>query len=219
MIRFFGQPKYSLSQPQTLIGYEFLLREWQEDHWQVPSDFTQFTASDIVALLDQTLAVLPTDLPLLSFNLDQAQFVDPEFVAALARLHAKRPVELVVELTEHDDHVAVDALQQAAASYVQSGLHVCLDDVGNGANKQTLVEALAPYVNEYKFALQNFRAIGTAKEALPLLKFWRDLATQADKLFTLEGIEDQSDLEIVSEYAPDVLQGYFYGKPELIEVA
>ena len=219
MIRFFGQPKYSLDEPQTLIGYEFLLREWHEDHWQVPDDFSQFQASEIVTLLDQTLAALPEDLPLLSFNLDQAQFIDPAFEEALVKLHAKRPVHLVVELTEQDDHVPLPALSQAATKYAASGLRVCVDDVGTGANNRDLVEALAPYIAEYKFALQNFRALGTTKEALPWLKFWRDLATKEHKVFALEGIEDQSDLDIVSEYAPDVLQGYYYGKPQLIEVA
>ncbi|KRL39867.1 EAL domain-containing protein [Lacticaseibacillus manihotivorans] len=219
MIRFFGQPKYALNDPKTLIGYEFLLREWHGDHWQVPSDFSQYLAADIVDLLDQTLAVLPKDLPLLSFNLDQAQFVDPAFEQALADLHLKRPVHLVVELTEHDDHVSIDALSDAASKYVASGLRVCVDDVGTGANTRALVEALAPYANEYKFALQNFRAVGTTKEALPLLKFWRDLATAQHKVFALEGVEDQNDLDIVAEYAPDVLQGYFYGKPALIDVA
>jgi EAL domain-containing protein (putative c-di-GMP-specific phosphodiesterase class I) len=116
MIRFFGQPKYALNDPKTLIGYEFLLREWHGDHWQVPSDFSQYLAADIVNLLDQTLAVLPKDLPLLSFNLDQAQFVDPAFEQALAELHLKRPVHLVVELTEHDDHVSVEALSEAASN-------------------------------------------------------------------------------------------------------
>lgn len=219
MIRFFGQPKYSLTEPKKLIGYEFLLREWQGNHWQVSNDFSQYQANDIVMLLDQTLAVLPSDLPLLSFNLDQAQFVDPTFTVALAALHAKRPMHLVVELTEHDDHIAISQLRQAAAEYVKSGLDVCIDDVGTGANDRQLVAALAPYANEYKFALQNFRAVGTTEQALPELKFWRHLATQEHKLFALEGIEDQSDLDIVSEYAPDVLQGYFYDRPELIEVA
>jgi EAL domain-containing protein (putative c-di-GMP-specific phosphodiesterase class I) len=45
------------------------------------------------------------------------------------------------------------------------------------------------------------------------------LATAQHKVFALEGVEDQSDLDIVAEYAPDVLQGYFYGKPALIQVA
>lgn len=48
------------------------------------------------------------------------------------------------------------ALVSAARTYQEAGLWVCIDDVGTGDNQLSLVQALSPYVQEYKFALQNF---------------------------------------------------------------
>ena len=157
MIRFFGQPKYSYHHPDHLIGYELLLREWQEDRWCVPNDFDQFGADAIAELLRLTLTALPDDLPLLSFNLDQRQFAAPQFIAELTRLATTlpHPEHLAVELTERDEHIGLPQLTRAAAAYAAAGLRVCLADVGTGANQPAVALALMPYTTEYKFPLRS----------------------------------------------------------------
>ncbi|WP_461214727.1 EAL domain-containing protein [Lacticaseibacillus sp. GG6-2] len=218
MIRFFGQPKYRYPQSDELIGYELLLREWQNGRWGVPTDFSQYSATDITELLRITLGALPATLPLISFNLDQAQFADAQFLRELTALAGEllHPEHLVVELTERDEHVASERLSQAAKQYADSGLRVCLDDVGTGANQAAMAMALLPYTVEYKFALQNFRTDDNMQVPLALLRQWHDRAVAEGKLFAIEGLEAPEDLAIADAYAPNVLQGYYFGHPALL---
>ena len=218
MIRFFGQPKYHHLQPTELVGYELLLREWQSGHWVVPTDFHRYSSQEITRLLQQTLPALPATLALTSFNLNQTQFVDPHFLAALVDLAKMlpHPEHLMVELTEHDEHVSAAELVAAAQRYANAGLRLCLDDVSTGANQPPLAKRLSPYLSEYKFALQNFRAGDDARDPMPLLRQWHDRAVQEGKLFAIEGFEETADLDIAVQYQPDVLQGYYFGRPALL---
>ncbi|KRK33415.1 EAL domain-containing protein [Loigolactobacillus bifermentans] len=215
MIRFFGQPKFDC-RTQKLIGYEFLLRETYKGCWRLPTQFQQFSANTLSQLLCQTIQTLPQDLVLISFNLNQAQFVEPAFQPLLAQVQAQTKIQLYVELTEQPTATPMAALIQAAADFQQAGLKVCLDDVGTGANQLALVAALAPYVVEYKFALQNFRPAMDLASLAPRLRFWRELARRQHKAFAVEGFESAADLAALNQYAPTILQGYYFGKPRLL---
>lgn len=218
MIRFFGQKKVSNTNPNQLIGYEFLLREMVDGRWQLPDDFSKFSAVEIAELLARTIEELPPDLPLISFNLDQAQFIDANFRASITRVFRSRPVHLFVELTERNNSVSMSDLVQAAREYRDSGIRVVLDDVGTGDNQSEMAHALNEFTSEYKFALQNVRADKKMACVGTQLKFWSDLAKRHNKIFAIEGFEYPTDLDLARDYAPDVMQGYYFGKPELIEV-
>jgi EAL domain-containing protein (putative c-di-GMP-specific phosphodiesterase class I) len=215
MIRFFGQPKFD-RQTQQLIGYEFLLRETYHGQWRLPTNFEQFNPQTLSTLLCETIQTLPQDLVLLSFNLDQSQFVDPAFQPLLADVQAHTKIQLYVELTEQPQAAKIADLIQAAAGFQQAGLMVCLDDVGTGANQVALVQALSPYVVEYKFALQNFRPPMDLASLAPRLRFWSELAQQQHKYFAVEGFESAKDLTALNQYYTTILQGYYFGKPQLL---
>ncbi|WP_125706397.1 EAL domain-containing protein [Lacticaseibacillus daqingensis] len=219
MLRYYGQPKYAGAAPTHLVGYELLLREYAHATWQRPTDFNAYSSATIAHLLAQTLATIPQTLPLVSFNLSQRQFVDPNFCRALATLQANRPMNLYVELTETAENVPITALVAAAKAFGQLGVVVVIDDVGSGANQLCLVRALRPYTGEYKFALQNFRAKLTRAQLRQKLLLWRKRATADHKLFALEGVEHCADLALVTLAQPDVVQGYYYGRPILLNVA
>lgn len=218
MIRFFGQKKFSNTDPTRLIGYEFLLRERVDGRWCLPDDFKKFSPEEIGQLLADTLAVLPADLELLSFNLDQSQFVCPDFRANILRVLRERQVNLYVELTERDDQESISELVEAAKEYEEAGVRVVLDDVGTGANRQGMAAALDQYTSEYKFALQNVRDLPD-HELHAQLRFWRDFAEKQHKLFAIEGFETEQDVHMAQAYRPDVMQGYYFGHPELIALA
>ncbi len=218
MIRFWGQPKYAHDER---FAYELFLREKVADQWTFPQDFGRFEAVDIAALLAQTVAAVDTDTQMVSINLDQPEFSRVDYLEALPKLQAQLPdMQLCVELTERPNGVALSALISAARTYQEAGLWVCLDDVGTGDNQLPLVKALAPYVQEYKFALQNFH---DNKDFItlvsPLLQFWREQAELAGVFFAIEGFENKPDLKISENYQPDIMQGYYFGRPQLIEVS
>lgn len=224
MIRFFAQPKYSINTVK-LIGYELFIREQADvgGNWRLPDDFSQFTPERITRLLAATLRTFPQGLSCVSFNLDQEQFVDLTYCRLLAELQAQTPIRLYVELTERQGNgsagTTLAELAHAAAAYQKAGLAVCLDDVGTGTNQYDLVNAIAPYAVEYKFALQNVRGEISGDEIHTQIKFWREMALRQGKVFALEGFEYASDSHLIPKFRPDVVQGYYYGKPHFLPIA
>lgn len=219
VIRFFGQPKYSVL-TQQLVGYEFFIREQQEQCWVLPEDFSVFNAQQVTTLLAATLQVLPQTLTLVSFNLDQAQFIDPEYCQRLVAVQAQTPIHIYIELTERSgapqQSVSIQQLVQAAKRYHDAGLRVCLDDVGSGENTLQLVNALSDYTDEYKFALQNFRQDYTWPEVEAKLAKWSQLAQQQHKFFAIEGFEAADELKLAQQYHAQLTQGYYLGRPKLL---
>lgn len=154
MIRFWGQPKYAQDER---FAYELFLREKIADQWTFPQNFGRFNAENIAILLAQTVKAVSKETQMLSINLDQPEFARADYLETLPQLQAQLPdMQLCVELTERPYGVAQAALVSAARTYQEAGLWVCIDDVGTGDNQLSLVQALSPYVQEYKFALQNF---------------------------------------------------------------
>lgn len=223
MIRFWGQSKFAPPNGK-MIGYELFLREQKpgSSHWQVPHDFSRFTPEVMIGLMARTLPTLPDGLRLISFNLDQEQFVEPAYCRLTAELAKKLPYQLVVELTERRGHgshpVAIADLEVAAKRFKQAGLTVCLDDVGTGENQQELVASLGPYVNEYKYALQNVRNKLSEAQIEAEIAMWHQAAVANHKFFALEGFEEAADIKLIEQFHPDIVQGYYYGKPHALPI-
>lgn len=217
MIRFWGQDKYA---DRELIGYELFLREYQDGQWRFPRDFGKFKANDFADLLTATIDALPTGVQLVSVNLDQPEFINEQYISQLGRVqHVCQNVQVIVELTERDRGVTHKQLTAAAAAYQAQGVWVCLDDVGTGANQLSLVEQMAPYLMEYKFALQNFhnqRDFVTLVS--PQLQFWREQAEINNVFFAIEGFENEADLKVAANYHAEIAQGYYYARPHLIDI-
>lgn len=220
MLRFWGQAKFSPSSGR-ILGFELFLRELdpKTKRWQVPQDFSVFTPNIVVTLLTETLQTLPEGLELVSINLDQEQFVDPEFSRLLAELADNLSFKLVVELTERQGHgdrkIAEADLIKSAKRFSTNGLAVCLDDVGTGENQLDLVQLLDPYVSEYKYALQNVRGSLPTAVIFDELQLWQKRARNQNKFLAVEGFEEVSDVALIDYLHPDVVQGYLYAKPHL----
>ena len=221
MLRFYGQAKFDLdATDKRPIGYELFMRERQGDKWVLPASFTSSTAAEIADLLSRTIAMMPDYISIVSFNLEQSQFINPDFCAAVARVQAQTSIHIYTELTERTDpNVSADSLRDAARNFHEHGLLVCIDDVGTGDNTPEFVLDVDPYIDEYKFALQNFRPFTHISAIQDKVSFWWFLARTKHKMLAIEGIENAEDLAIVrSKYPCDVVQGYYLGRPELLPI-
>lgn len=220
MYTFYGQPKFALADSKTAIGYELFIREYQGDQWTLPDSFDAITSATIETLLNKTIQTLPPTTTLLSFNLEQNQFVDPEFADMVARIQATTNINIYTELTERKNpDVTDDQLLEAAKRFERLGLLVCIDDVGTAYNTPHLVGKLDDYVDEYKFALQNLRPFKTIHAVVPEIKYWYAKASQLCKTLVIEGIETQEELEFLKQHFPcDIVQGYYLGRPGLMAI-
>lgn len=218
--RFFAQPKFSGGGVVHLVGYELFVRERQGDHWVLPSDFNLITPADFKELLLATLARISPHVDIVSFNLEQAQFVNPAYRQMVQLVQATTAINIYTELTERPDaRVTKPQLLAAARAFHEAGLHVCVDDIGTDANDLDFVKSLLEYVDEYKFAMQNLRPFQYVQEIVAQLKPWYAHAKQNCKKMAIEGIESAADLAYLQQNFPcDILQGYYLGMPENLGV-
>lgn len=200
---------------ELAIGYELFIREYCNGHWILPEDFEAISATTLESLLLRSLQILPAETTLLSFNLEQTQFIDPQYAEMVARVQAQTSIRLFAELTERNSPtVTADQLICASQYFKHLGLLVCVDDVGTGDNQTNLVLQLDDYVDEYKFALQNLRPFNDIKTVEPELNYWYELAASHHKVLAIEGVETAAELDFVQQYYPcDIIQGYYIGRP------
>lgn len=224
MIRFWGQPRFSI-ETHEMNGFELFIRQHDNvtGNWVVPKDFSVFGVEEVTTLLRKTIDVMPNGPLEVSFNLDQEQFVDDSYCQVLSAIEQQTEVSISVELTERlgngDQVINMAKLKQAARAYYEAGIPVILDDVGTGKNQTDVVNALDPYVTEYKFALQNVRDAESMTEIKAQVDFWRTLAKKHDKHFTIEGFEGPEDTRLIQLYKPNAVQGYYFGRPHVMPIA
>jgi EAL domain-containing protein (putative c-di-GMP-specific phosphodiesterase class I) len=220
MYTIFAQPKYPMGAPQVRpIGYELFIKERRNGQWAQPLPFEGIGVMTLNHLLRQTIAQMPAHIKILSFNLEQSQFIDPAFPAMIASVQASTDIELYTELTERlGAGITPGQLLNAAKRFATCGLQVCIDDVGTGQNSPALVMLLNDYISEYKFAFQNFRPMRSVNELSPQLKFWCDMAKKFHKVLAWEGVETSVELALLeAAYPGNLLQGYLFGKQHRIE--
>lgn len=219
MLRYFGQAKFT--DKQQRIGYELFLRECQAGNWIFPENFQQIPATTIERLAKETILAFPPNTQLVSINFDQNQFIDFRYlqtIIRLNRLYKQHDIQLIVELTErHYASVTKAALLHAADVYAKAQVSLCLDDVSTGDNNCTMADLLDPYVIQYKFALQNFASTAIfSRDIKPVLNYWRQRAKKEHKVFAVEGFESAQDLAKIKPYHADILQGFYFAKPNLL---
>ncbi|MFD0898153.1 EAL domain-containing protein [Loigolactobacillus binensis] len=218
MYKYFVQPilnKYN----QTLIGYELLLKQHTTAGWQTPASFTTIPPTIIADLLFEVTSQLKLKIGSLSLNLNRSQMIDPEVISTLLIVQDQlRPVRIKIEITEEDTiaNIENDQLIPILQRFSDHGMEISLDDVGSGRNLLAQIKQLLPYVQEIKFALQNFESTIHDPLMQAQVIFWRNFADQHKLRFILEGIENADDDELVDSMKIDLRQGYFYGKPHLL---
>ncbi|WP_196246250.1 EAL domain-containing protein [Lacticaseibacillus zhaodongensis] len=220
LYRYFAQQQFNVY-TNTIIGFELLLKYYQDGYWQTPRDFNQLSAQTVAGQLLLTTEKLATKTNTVSVNLTLDQLNSPEMRQALKTVQLRlRPTRVIVELIESGggDDVTLPGLIQMIKGFTDLGINFSLDDVGTGQNTWPQVEPLLDYVQEMKYALQNRHETLADATTREHVTFWRQLATRHHMNFVLEGIETQEDVDWADKMELDVRQGYFYSKPELIRV-
>ena len=219
MLKFFGQGIYHTA-TRELYGYELFLRQEVNHTYKVPDDFGRFSPKEVTELLGRTVHQLKEG-QIVAINLDERQFIDERYANLLREVQRSTKMRLYVELTERlgsgDGAVNVATLTQAAQRFVAYGILVSVDDVGTDQNQSQLVEAMLPFVTKIKYAIQNVRQ-QKSTEAIKLeIEKWLAVAHEHQIQFALEGLESVADEDYIQQYQPDLVQGYYFDRPHLLE--
>lgn len=220
MYRYFIQPQLDVSN-QSLVGYELLIRQKRAGQWVLPHDFGAIPIAVQSDLIRQTAQKLRLKIGSVSFNTNQAQFIDPQIAQAILTAQQQiYPVTLVLEVTEEPTTVAVTTQQiiDQVRFFHQRGIQLSLDDVGTGLNTYPHLKPILGAASEVKFALQNFRQAHREAEIPTALKFWQEVATREHLRFILEGVETPAEDTMANQLGLNLRQGWYYGKPHLFKL-
>ncbi|KRL53897.1 Signal transduction diguanylate cyclase [Lacticaseibacillus manihotivorans DSM 13343 = JCM 12514] len=211
--RYFAQGVYALAGDQARVLHELLLRRFDTGlgRYVLPDEF-ELPPVEIARLLRQAMG--HTDFHRFNVNLTAAQFKDEEMAAALCDVASAPdgPVELNVEVT---DVVSAPLMRHISALYRASGIKIYIDDVGSD-NSYELVRTRLAYVDGVKFAMQNLRRNNDDGALRERISFWRQVAEDNHLQFILEGAETEADIAMAREFGVRFVQGYYFGKPEIL---
>ncbi len=207
------QPIYKLD-GNAVVGFEGLARfpdarsrppsEWFEEAAGVGLSVNLETAA-----IDKALAALPLLPPdiYLSINISPAALVSREFTAVLDGAAN----QIVIEVTEHASISDYAGLRQVIEPLRRRGLRLAVDDAGAGYASLRHILSLEPDLIKMDASLTRNIDRDPARRALAssLITFAKDIGSQV----LAEGIETDTELDVLRDLGVTFGQGYFLGRP------
>lgn len=205
------------SDEYQILGFESLAR-WQLDGKTVsPEEF--------IPILEKGGGIVPFGYTIIesacryiseqcnpdqfvSVNLTYTQIMDKEFceiVESTIRKAGIRPEQLALELTEQDANIEKVVATTVFEKLRRIGVRTMIDDFGSGySNLSRLGSFPLDVVKLDKSLLQDLR----------LLKSVMCLVRELALMTIVEGIETEEQVARVTEFGADMLQGYYFGRPQ-----
>ena len=125
------------------------------------------------------------------------------------------PNQLCIELTERCRELDVEFLRQEVIFFRSHGIRIAMDDFGTGSASLRL--ALELPVDELKIDMSFIKDIQNKPTNQAMVKSIVDFGRSSHLDICIEGVEDQSVLDYISQYGATWYQGYFFSKPVIFE--
>jgi len=198
-----------------IIGYEALARFSPEpyrspDVWFREAGLAGLQAELEIAVIEQALEAMPQLPPntYMSLNVSPATLVQSDIAELLERGPLDR---MVLEITEHESITDYEAFAAALTPLRQHGLALAVDDAGAGYASFRHILRLKPDVIKLDISLTQGIDHDPARRALAvaLIQF----AAETGSKIVAEGVENQSELDVLRKLKVNKAQGYLLGRP------
>lgn len=222
------QPKVSLK-TNRIIGLEALLR-WnsKELGWISPAEFIPLADESnliisigkyvIKAVCRQISIWKQSDLSLshipVSINVSPKQFRDKDLINDI--VHALQdtkvnPECIEIEITEGTAIDNIEHTQKVLAELSNLGIKISIDDFGTGYSSYMHICNLP--INTLKIDKSFMDYVSVNKKSRLVVENIINFAHIIDLDVVAEGIEEQNQLQILSNYGCDIVQGFYFSKP------
>lgn len=227
--RLFYQP-IADTKTGTICGMEALLRWELEPYGLVsPGIFMEWLEEDpcifelgnwILRTALEDVKKIHTEHPgfFVNVNVAAAQLERKEFRESVMRILKETgasPERLCLELTERCRHLDTNFLKKEVAFFHSQGIKVALDDFGTGNSSLSL--ALELPFDELKVDMSFIRDIQDKPQNQAMVQSIVDYAKRTNTQTCIEGIENKSVSDYISQFGATWHQGYYYSKPIPIE--
>lgn len=223
------QPLYSI-QYNRVYGAEVLVRKIDpHGNIQAPVEFIDVMEREhMISMVDFTMLRQACELIqkwkpvwpdiVLNVNFSRNTLMEPDFLERIDQILSETgadPAQLIFEITESSQIIQLESLYSLLDEVKQRGISLAIDDLGTEAS---CLEML--YLPQISVAKIDKGLIDKAehidREQL-VIKHVVDLCHDLNMRCVAEGIETDSQIELLKKLGCDKLQGYKIGKPMLPE--
>ena len=223
------QPLYSI-QYNRVYGAEVLVRKI-DPHGNIhtPVEFISIMECEhMISMVDFTMLRQACELIqkwkpvwpdiVLNVNFSRNTLIEPDFLERIDQILSETgadPAQLIFEITESSQNIQLESLCSLLDEVKQRGISLAIDDLGTEA---ACLEML--YLPQISVAKIDKSLIDKAehidREQL-VIRHLIDLCHDLNMRCVAEGIETDSQIELLKKLGCDKLQGYKIGKPMLPE--
>lgn len=219
------QPKVKANSHQ-LMGFEVLIR------WNHP-DFPQVGPGTFIPILEDTRGIIQLGnwileqaliklkmfleydhTIMISINVSYIQLIQDHFIDYVKKMLTtyQIPAQLVIlELTEttivKDNQKVISIINQLRSL----GLKIAMDDFGKGSSSLSLLKDEP--LDIIKIDQSFVRNIKTDSFNYSFTKFIIGFCHELNLKVVIEGVETKEELDILEEFQPDYIQGYYFSYP------
>ena len=223
------QPLYSI-QYNRVYGAEVLVRKIDpHGNIQTPVEFIDVMEREhMISMVDFTMLRQACELIqkwkpvwpdiVLNVNFSRNTLMEPDFLERIDQILSETgadPAQLIFEITESSQNIQLESLCSLLDEVKQRGISLAIDDFGTEA---ACLEML--YLPQISVAKIDKSLIDKAehidREQL-VIRHLVDLCHDLNMRCVAEGIETDSQIELLKKLGCDKLQGYKIGKPMLPE--
>jgi EAL domain-containing protein (putative c-di-GMP-specific phosphodiesterase class I) len=200
----------------SIVGVEALARfntdpprspeQWFRDAWAV--GFGPDLELHAVRRALSTIEAIPAGA-FLSVNISPQLPHHPEFAAVLAEAPLQR---VVLELTEHSRLDDAAALRLQLGHLRQRGVRIAVDDAGAGFAGLNRILDLGPEFVKLDVSL--VRYVDTDPRRAALTSSLVAFAAEIGSSIIAEGVEQQSQADVLRDLGVSLVQGYLIGRPK-----
>jgi EAL domain-containing protein (putative c-di-GMP-specific phosphodiesterase class I) len=211
------QPIVSLSK-KSVFGYEALLRS-NEPSLPKPGDVleaaerldaTQRLGRAVRAFVAKRWSSMNRDC-LLFVNLHPDDLLDNELTSPAAPLAGMASC-VVLEITERAPLSALERIRQRCTELRHLGFRIAVDDLGAGYAGLTSFAVLDPDI--VKVDMNLVRGIEYSAVRRRLVASVVALCREMGMMVVAEGVETESERDVLSDLGCDLFQGHLFGRPE-----
>ena len=219
------QPLYSIKSDKV-YGAEVLVRKIDPNgHIHAPVEFIGIMEREhMISMVDFTMLRQACELIrkwrpawsdiVLNVNFSRNTLTEPDYLERVDKVLAETgvdPAQLIFEITESSQGIQLESLSNLLTEIQKRGIAIAIDDLGTEA--ACLEMLYLPQISVAKIDKSLIdKAEHSDREQL-VIRHLVDLCHDLNMTCVAEGIESDSQIELLKQLGCDRLQGYKIGKP------
>lgn len=223
------QPLYSI-QYNRVYGAEVLVRKIDpHGNIQTPVEFIDVMEREhMISMVDFTMLRQACELIqkwkpvwpdiVLNVNFSRNTLMEPDFLERIDQILSETgadPAQLIFEITESSQNIQLESLCSLLDEVKQRGISLAIDDLGTEA--ACLEMLYLPQISVAKIDKSLIDKAEHIDREQIIIRHLVDLCHDLNMRCVAEGIETDSQIELLKKLGCDKLQGYKIGKPMLPE--